>query len=145
MLACNLFPGHSLPGTASRMGDLLHAGSRERGWMILFVLAAGPTVAGFGLYNLALRDLPASVVNLVVTTEPIFTAVIAYVILGERLRGVEVLGGLVIIAGVVVLRLGERERSTPCDPGPSSCCPAPVLREQALTCQAHVRSDRSLP
>ena len=44
------------------------------GWLILFLLAAGPTLAGFGLYNVSLTYLPSSVVNLIVTLEPVMTA-----------------------------------------------------------------------
>jgi drug/metabolite transporter (DMT)-like permease len=73
----------------------------------LFLLAAGPTVAGFGLYNVSLAYLPSSVANLILTLEPVFTAAIAYVLLGERLNGVQIGGSLMILAGVVFLRIYE--------------------------------------
>ncbi len=71
------------------------------------LLAAGPTLAGFGLYNVSLTMLPSSVVNLILTTEPVVTAVIAYALLGERLSWVQIAGGLLILAGVVFLRVYE--------------------------------------
>jgi drug/metabolite transporter (DMT)-like permease len=43
----------------------------------------------------------------VVTLEPAFTALIAYVVLGERLTEIQVTGGLTILVGVVFLRAFE--------------------------------------
>jgi drug/metabolite transporter (DMT)-like permease len=106
LLAFNLLPTNSpLPGKAGSSGDLLWLGSALGGWLILFLLAAGPTMAGFGLYNLSLTYLPSSVVNLIVTLEPPLTALIAYFLLGETLNRLQMSGGLLILTGVVVLRL----------------------------------------
>ncbi len=74
---------------------------------MLFLLAAIPTVAGFGLYNVSLSYLPSSVANLVVTAEPAFTAFFAYLLLGERLNLVQIAGSLLILGGVVFLRVIE--------------------------------------
>ena len=54
------------------------------------------------------RYLPASVVNLIATLEPSFTAVQAYFLLGERFSTEQVLGSLLILGGVIALRLGEK-------------------------------------
>jgi drug/metabolite transporter (DMT)-like permease len=95
------------PGAAG-WHDLLWLGRSAGGWAALVGLAAGPTVLGFGLYNVSLGRLPASAANLVLTLEPAFTAAIAWPLLGERLGAAELVGGLVIMSGVAVLRLGER-------------------------------------
>lgn len=107
LLAANLLPGGLLPGAARHPADFLWLGSDMAGWGTLFALAAGPTVVGFGLYNVSLSLLPSSVANLIVTLEPVFTAVTAYIFLGERLRSIQVGGGLMIIGGVVFLRIYE--------------------------------------
>ena len=107
LLAFNLLPGEVVPGAAVRAADLFWLGDALEGWGILFLLAAGPTLLGFGLYNTSLSYLPSSVVNLIVTLEPPFTAIIAYFLLGERLTGMQMLGGLIILAGVVLLRVSE--------------------------------------
>jgi drug/metabolite transporter (DMT)-like permease len=107
LLLFNLLPGGFLPGAATRLADFLWLGKSLPGWGILFLLAAGPTVAGFGLYNVSLAYLPSSVANLILTLEPVFTAAIAYVLLGERLNGVQIGGSLMILAGVVFLRIYE--------------------------------------
>lgn len=105
LMAANLIPGGVLPGSASRPADFLWLGGAVKGWAALFILAAGPTVLGFGLYNVSLSYLPSSVVNLIVTLEPVFTTITAYFLFGERLNGIQFLGGAMILSGVVFLRL----------------------------------------
>lgn len=107
LLLFNLLPAGFLPGAATQPADFLWLGDRLAGWGILFLLAAGPTVAGFGLYNVSLGYLPSSVANLILTLEPAFTALIAYALLGERLNGLQLSGSLMILAGVVFLRIYE--------------------------------------
>lgn len=107
LLVINLLPGLKLPGAASQPIDLLWLGNSYVGWGVLFMLAAGPTVLGFGLYNVSLTMLPSGITNLIATTEPAFTAVIAYFVLGERLTGTQILGAVLILSGVILLRLYE--------------------------------------
>lgn len=97
------------PGAAENLTDLMWLGKEYTGWGLLFLLAAVPTLGGFGLYNVSLSYLPSSVANLILTTEPVFTAVIAYVLLDERLNGMQIAGSLLILAGVILLRIyGDR-------------------------------------
>ena len=107
LLLINLLSGGHLPGSIIRPADFFWLGKAWAGWGILFLLAAGPTLVGFGLYNVALTRLPSSVTNLIVTTEPVFTAVIAYILLGERLTLVQIGGSVLVLSGVVFLRIYE--------------------------------------
>ena len=107
LLLFNLLPGDFLPGKAVQAVDLLWLGNSLAGWGILLLLAAGPTLAGFGLYNVSLGYLPSSVANLIVSREPAFTAVMAYLLFGELLNGVQVFGSLMILAAVIFLRIYE--------------------------------------
>lgn len=106
LLLFNLLP-FKLPGAAANPGVLLWLGDAWGGWGVLLILAAGPTLAGFGLYNVSLGYLPSSLANLIVTLEPAFTAVLAYLFLGERLTLVQLAGSLLILGAVVLLRLHE--------------------------------------
>jgi drug/metabolite transporter (DMT)-like permease len=107
LLATNLIPANPIPGVAVRAGDLFWLGDAWVGWGVLFLLAAVPTVMGFGLYNISLSYLPSSVANLIVTLEPVFTAITAYFLLGERLTWIQILGSMVVLAGVVFFRVYE--------------------------------------
>lgn len=108
LLVVNLAGGGILPGSAAVPNDLFWLGSAAAGWGVLILLAAGPTVAGFGLYNVSLVHLPSSVANLIVTLEPVFTAVTAYFLLDERLNAIQLAGSGLVLAGVVILRLFAR-------------------------------------
>jgi drug/metabolite transporter (DMT)-like permease len=110
LLLFNLLPERVLPGAAVVPSDLLWLGDSLAGWGILFLLAAGPTLAGFGLYNLSLSYLPSSVANLIATTEPPFTALMAYFFLSERLNSVQIAGSAMILAAVIFLRIHEGRR-----------------------------------
>jgi drug/metabolite transporter (DMT)-like permease len=107
LMVTNLAAGGSLPGSASAPADFFWLGNALAGWGILFLLAAGPTLIGFGLYNTSLNYLPASIANLIATLEPVFTTVSAYLLFGERLNGIQLIGGLMILGGVVFLRIHE--------------------------------------
>ena len=112
LLAGNLLPGGILPGSAARPADLLWLRDSLPGWGVLFLLAAGPTIGGFGLYNVSLSILPSSVANLIVTLEPAFTSVTAYFLLGERLNAAQIGGSVLIVGGVGLLRIYEGWNST---------------------------------
>jgi drug/metabolite transporter (DMT)-like permease len=102
-----LAAGPALVPGAPGLRDLLWLGASASGWAVLAGLAAGPTLLGFGLFNLALRHLPSGEAGLVVTVEPALTAVQAYALLGERLSALELAGSAVLLLGVVLLGLGE--------------------------------------
>jgi drug/metabolite transporter (DMT)-like permease len=112
LLIINLIPGLKVPGAASRPADLFWLGADWKGWLPLFLLAAGPTVMGFGLYNISMQVLPASIANLIATSEPVFTSIFAFLLFGERLGSVELIGGFLIIGGVLLLRLARNGRKT---------------------------------
>jgi drug/metabolite transporter (DMT)-like permease len=107
LLITNLVFGAILPGAATHPSDLMWLGNQTSGWGILFLLAIGPTLAGYGLYNVSLVDLPSSVANLVVTIEPVFTTAIAYFLLHERLNFIQIMGSHLILGGVIFLRIYE--------------------------------------
>lgn len=110
LLVINLSPWKILPGTAAIPADLFWLKDAWMGWLILLILGAGPTVLGYGLYTKSLAYLPSSTANLVVTMEPAITAAIAYVLLGERLNGIQIGGGLMILIGVILLRIFEGQQ-----------------------------------
>ncbi|MGD0708957.1 MAG: DMT family transporter [Anaerolineaceae bacterium] len=107
LMVFNLSSNGFLPGAASKPADFLWLGNALAGWGILFLLAAGPTVIGFGLYNTSLSYLPSSIVNLIATLEPAFTTISAYFLFGERLGGIQLIGSLLILGSVIFLRIHE--------------------------------------
>lgn len=116
LLFFNLVFGGSLPGTASSPADMFWLRDAWAGWGVLLLLAAGPTVAGFGLYNISLGYLPSSVANLILSTEPVFTAAIAYLLLGEQMTGIQMAGSLLVLGGVGIMRLFEKVPESESEP-----------------------------
>jgi len=88
--------------------DMFWLGKSFAGWGILFFLGVAPTLGGFGLYTLSIRYLSPTTANLIATLEPAFTAVWAYFLLNEILTGTQLIGGVLVLAGVILLRFGDR-------------------------------------
>ncbi|NLE46124.1 MAG: EamA family transporter [Chloroflexi bacterium] len=78
------------------------------GWGIIILLSIGPTIGGYGLYTVSLTHLPAATANLIATLEPILTAILAMLFLGEQLAAIALIGGGMTLFGVVLLRLSDR-------------------------------------
>ncbi len=110
MLFINLAFGGKIPGSAVTPRDMFWLENEWVGWGILFLLAAGPTLMGYGLYNVSLRYLPSSVANLIATIEPVLTAITAYFVLGEMLTGKQIFGALLVMMGVIVLRINKTNK-----------------------------------
>jgi drug/metabolite transporter (DMT)-like permease len=80
-------------------------------WII--ALALIPQVIGHSAFNWALKYLPASYVSIALLGEPIGTVLLAYVFLSEAPTTPEIIGGVLILAGIVVstqLNLARRDR-----------------------------------
>jgi len=66
------------------------------------------TIAPYLLTVSALRHLPATTVGIVATFEPVAAAVIAWVWLDEVLVAVQIVGGLVVLAGILLAETSRR-------------------------------------
>ena len=108
LLAANLGFGKLLPGGADKPADLFWLGSSLKGWAVLIIMAMMPTLMGYGLYNTSLKYLPSSVANLVVTIEPLLTAIFAYFLLGELLTPIQLIGGALVLGSVVLIRISGK-------------------------------------
>ncbi len=79
------------------------ASTQVVGYYLALVLVT--TISGFGLYTAALRRLQASVAAITANAEVPFAAILAYLLLGERLDGLQVLGATLIIVAVVLISI----------------------------------------
>lgn len=85
-------------------GNILGMGTQWTGWGILFFLALGPTLVGFGLYTVGLSQIPASVVSLIATLEPVFSIILAFFLFQEVLDFLQLIGAGLILLAVILLR-----------------------------------------
>lgn len=74
------------------------------GLLILVGLALISHIAGQGLIAYAMAHLPAAVSSITLLSQPVFAALIAWVLLDERLTAMEILGGATVLAGVLIAR-----------------------------------------
>ncbi|MCA5922283.1 DMT family transporter [Curtobacterium oceanosedimentum] len=82
-------------------------------WPVFLYLALVPTVIGHSLYAVGLRTVTASVATLLSLLEPVVAAVLAVLVVGERL-GVGGWAGIVlVVAGLSVLALPARHPLPP--------------------------------
>jgi drug/metabolite transporter, DME family len=72
-------------------------------WLWFAGLVGVSTVGGFLIYIFGLGRLSAGVVTIIVMSEIPFSAILAYVFLDEKLAFIEILGALVIVAGILFL------------------------------------------
>lgn len=68
----------------------------------LFYLGVVVTLGGYGLYNFALTKLDASKASMFIYLIPVFTLILAYLFLNEKLSTVELIASAVILIGVVL-------------------------------------------
>jgi drug/metabolite transporter (DMT)-like permease len=76
------------------------------------------TIGGYALYATGLRRLPASVASIAAMAEVPFAAAFGFLFLGDRLSPLQVLGGLIVVSGVVLLSLRPERSVVP--PGPEA-------------------------
>ena len=100
-LLINILGGQSL------FSNFLWLRTSFSGWGILFFLGVGPTIGGFELYLVTLNYLPATVANLIAALEPALTAIWAYFLLHEQLTLIQLVGSVLVVASVILLRIGE--------------------------------------
>jgi drug/metabolite transporter (DMT)-like permease len=88
-----------------------HFGGAARLWLAMLYLALFATLLAFGIQTWAQRVMPPVRVALISSLEPVFAALWAAVLIGERLTGRELFGGALIVLGVAVGEAGAALRA----------------------------------
>lgn len=84
------------------------AGTIIPAWVIFAWLGIMGSFVPLYLTYAALPHLSATGVGIMSTTETIFGFLFAYLWLGERIDGLQTLGGLLVIAGIVIAQISRR-------------------------------------
>jgi drug/metabolite transporter (DMT)-like permease len=74
------------------------------GWLVLAGLALIPHIAGQSLIAYGFAYLPASFSSVSLLLQPVLAALYAWALLGEAMAPVQMLGGLVVLAGIYLAR-----------------------------------------
>ena len=73
-------------------------------WLAFAVIATVGTVIPFGLFISGLKYLPPTQASIVSMLEPVVATIAAYLILGETLLPLQIVGGGLVLAGVVMVQ-----------------------------------------
>ncbi len=76
-------------------------------WIIY--LGVVVTLGGYGLFNFALSRMAVSKASMYINLIPIFTLVLAFLILGETLAYIELIASGIILAGVLITQIPTKQ------------------------------------
>lgn len=106
----------SLPGlfaSAWLSGEAL-APATWRGWLIVTLLALSAQAFGQAFIALAMARLPAPFTSVSLLAQPFLSILLAWVLLGEAATPMQFVGGLVVLAGILISRrYSTRRRPAP--------------------------------
>ena len=80
------------------------------GWGFLIALAAGPQVFGQGLIAWALAHLPVAFASVSLLVQPVTATLVAWVLFGEQIGAQQAVGGVIVLAGIMLARRGSIRR-----------------------------------
>jgi drug/metabolite transporter (DMT)-like permease len=84
---------------------LVSAGFPMETWGSFLAIATFGTVIPFGLFISGLRHLPPAQASILAMLEPVVAAMAAYLILGETLLPLQLVGGGLVLAGVTLVEM----------------------------------------
>ena len=105
--AVSLTVGTALIGQL-RPGDVTTAG-----WGWLACIAVVSTVVAIGLFFAGLRRVGPTSASILATVEPVVTVVLAFLVFGERLGVVQIVGGALVLSAVFALNARWRRVPVP--------------------------------
>ncbi|MEL6307921.1 MAG: DMT family transporter, partial [Chloroflexota bacterium] len=85
-------------------------GHSTEGYLWVFAMAIFPQLVGHTSLNYAVGYLPATIVSMVTQLEPVGSAILAYFLFDELPLPLQILGSVVIIAGVMLANFARRPK-----------------------------------
>jgi drug/metabolite transporter (DMT)-like permease len=94
---------------------LITSGYTLKMWIAFLYIAIFSTLIPFGFYFKGIERVRATRASITATWEPMVAGFTAYIVLGEVLYPLQILGGIGVIAAVILLQIG-REKAAPFTP-----------------------------
>ena len=95
----------TVPLLAICAAGMLSTSLNATGWLILFLYGLGPNLIGMLLWNYGLSRVPGPQAGLLLNLYPVVSVAGGVTLLGEPLTVLTVLGGLVVLAGLLLSQL----------------------------------------
>jgi drug/metabolite transporter (DMT)-like permease len=93
--------GHE--GIFTRLGDIA-----PLSWLSLAFLGLGGTALAFSLYYMAIKKIGAGRAGIFINLVPVFSLLLAWLLLGETIKAEVLAGGLLVLAGVFMANVVRR-------------------------------------
>jgi drug/metabolite transporter (DMT)-like permease len=93
----------SLTVGSAALGELRPGDVTAEGWLWLAGIAVVSTVAAVSLFFAGLKRVGPTTASVLSTVEPVVTVLLAFLVFGELLGPLQLLGGALVIAAVLVL------------------------------------------
>jgi DME family drug/metabolite transporter len=77
------------------------------GWLVILYMGAVPTALAYGLFLRGMRTTPAPIASVIVLLEPLTASALAWLLFGERLTLVGILGAVVLLGAIYALSRAE--------------------------------------
>jgi drug/metabolite transporter (DMT)-like permease len=103
-LVCSAAAATLTVGSAA-LGELRPGDVTLAGWGWLACLAAVSTVGAISLFFAGLKRVGPTSASILATVEPVVTVMLAFVVFGERLGGVQLAGGALVLGAVLALNV----------------------------------------
>jgi drug/metabolite transporter (DMT)-like permease len=102
----------SIPGLViiANPFELLKNAISMEGWLYIIALGFFPGTVGFVVSMVALNHIEASKASIVASIEPVAAVIIAVVVLLEAVNGLQIIGVVLVFAGVILLRMAWRKK-----------------------------------
>jgi drug/metabolite transporter (DMT)-like permease len=108
---------------SAALGQLQPGAVTATGWLWLACIGVVSTVAAIGFFFAGLRRVGPTSASILATVEPVVTVFLAFLVFGETLAAVQILGAALVLASVVVLKARAPQRRP-------AATPVPVLAVQ---------------
>lgn len=97
----------SIPGLViiANPFELLKNAISMEGWLYIIALGFFPGTVGFVVSMVALNHIEASKASIVASIEPVAAVIIAFIVLLEAVNGLQIIGVVLVFAGVILLRM----------------------------------------
>ena len=100
----------SLTAGSALLGELRPGDVTAEGWLWLASIAVVSTVLAVSFFFAGLERVGPTTASILSTVEPVTTVALAFVVFGEALGAVQLLGGALVLSAVFVLRARRRLR-----------------------------------
>src|SRR3954469_9470702 len=103
----------SLTVGSALLGQLRPGEVTVTGWGWLACIAVVSTVVGVALFSAGLRRVGPTAASILATVEPLVTVVLAFLVFGETLGALQLVGGALVLSAVPLLMGTVRDASVP--------------------------------